>query len=96
MGGRRGKINEHFIFNFNSRYPYTRPELCNLATEYAVDLGLREKDQPLSLQWYRNFITRWPNLVVKKPRTLAIARAKAASEENVTAYFQNKCVDLLW
>jgi hypothetical protein len=25
---------------------------------------------------------------VKKPRTLAIVRAKAASEENVTAYFQ--------
>jgi hypothetical protein len=59
-----------------------------LQLEYALDLGLREKDQPLSLQWYRNFITRWPNLAVKKPRTLAIVHAKAVSEENVTAYFK--------
>ena len=82
------RLVDHVILMAKVGYGYTRPDLCNLATAYAVDLGLREKDQPLSLQWYRNFITRWPNLVVKKPRTLAIARAKAASEENVTAYFQ--------
>lgn len=66
----------------------TLTQVCNLATEFYTDLGLCEKGNPLSLQWYRNFIARWPNLSVKKPRSLAIARAKACSRKNVDAYFE--------
>ena len=77
------RLVDHVTLMAKVEYGYTSPELCNLATEYAVDLGLREKDQPLSLPWYRKFITS-----CEKPRKLAIVRAKAASKENVTAYFQ--------
>ncbi|OWF45553.1 Jerky protein homolog-like [Mizuhopecten yessoensis] len=69
-------------------FVYTRIELCNLATEYAVSLGLRQEENPLSLQWLRSFISRWPNWAVKKPRTLSMARTKATSDESVKAYYE--------
>jgi hypothetical protein len=44
-------------------YGYTRTEVATLATDYAVELGLKGKDgKPLSLQWFRNFMDRWPEL----------------------------------
>ncbi|XP_060079241.1 uncharacterized protein LOC132558659 [Ylistrum balloti] len=69
-------------------YCYNRQRLCNLATDLAVELGLRDKEHHLSYQWYRNFIARWPTLAVKKPGTPAIARAKGTSQKNIDFYFE--------
>lgn len=44
------RLVDHVTLMAKVAYGYTHPELCNLATEYAVELGLREKDQQLSLQ----------------------------------------------
>ncbi|MES9884149.1 MAG: hypothetical protein ABW185_25160 [Sedimenticola sp.] len=81
------RLVDHVTLLAKVGYGYTRMELCNLATEYATDVGKRDRDHPLTLQWYRRFVKRWPTLAVKKPRSLAIARAKATSEENVSNYF---------
>lgn len=81
------KLGWWITLQYSVGYGYTRWELCGLATEYAVDLDLRSRDNPLSLQWYISFIQRWPNLAVKKPRTLSIARAKATAEDAVNSYF---------
>ena len=81
------RLVDHVTMLAKVGYGYTRGELCSLATEYAIDLELRSRDNPLSLQWYRSFIQRWPNLAVKKPRTLSLARAKATSEDAVNSYF---------
>ncbi|XP_038072690.1 tigger transposable element-derived protein 1-like [Patiria miniata] len=69
-------------------YGYTRTEVTVLATDLAIHLGKRKKvDKPLSLRWFYNFMTRWPELKVKKPRSLEIMRAKATSQETVNRYF---------
>ncbi|XP_038064724.1 uncharacterized protein LOC119735094 [Patiria miniata] len=68
-------------------YGYSRAEVIDTATIYAVSLNKRDEDHPLSLKWFRNFMTRWPELSVKKPRSLDLYRAKATSEEVVMAYF---------
>lgn len=68
-------------------YGYSLQETLNLATDYAVHLGLRDKQHPLSLQWLNSFLSRWPDLKVKKPRSIDIARAKSATESAVTNYF---------
>jgi len=61
-------------------YGYTRTEVTTLATDYAVDLGLKGKDgKPLSLQWFRSFMDRWPELKTQRPRALAMSRAKCTS-----------------
>ena len=69
-------------------YGYTRSEVVNMASEYAVSLHKRDRDHPFSLKWFRNFMKRWPELNVTKPRSLSMARAKATNMETVTNYFE--------
>ena len=83
------RLADHINTLANVGYEYIRPELCNFATEYAIDLGLRDKEQPLTVHWYNSFVGRWPNIAVKKKaRSLCNARANATSLEKVTAYFK--------
>jgi hypothetical protein len=49
---------------------------------------MRDEDHPLSTKWYKNFMSRWPDLKIVKPRSLEIQRAKALSTECLRNYFQ--------
>ena len=42
----------------------------------------------MSLKWLYNFIGRWPNLKVQKPRSLEAARAKCATKTAINNYFK--------
>ena len=68
-------------------YGYTRAEVINLGSSYAVQLGKRDSEHPLTEQWFYNMLSRWPDLKVCKPRTLTEVRAKATSKESITKYF---------
>lgn len=59
-------------------YGYTRPEVVDLTSDYAVNLGLRDKGNDLTVKWYYNFIKCWPELHAVKPSGLSELRAKAA------------------
>ncbi|XP_056023023.1 uncharacterized protein LOC125660656 [Ostrea edulis] len=69
-------------------YGYTRAEVLNLASDYAADLGIREKGKDLTMKWYYNFMKRWPELHAVKPSGLSELRAKAASPECIKKYFE--------
>ncbi|CAC5401666.1 unnamed protein product [Mytilus coruscus] len=69
-------------------YGYNRQEVVDIATDYAVMLDKKTKnDKPLTLIWFYGMLGRWPDLKVVKPRALEVARAKAANKENITKYF---------
>ena len=69
-------------------YGYTRAEVCGMATDFAVTLGKRKKeDQQFSMQWFYSFLKRWPELHVVKPSSLSEQRARCASEVSITNYF---------
>lgn len=70
-------------------YGYSRQETINLASDYAVSLGLRDRAHPLTDRWLYKFLCRWPELNVKKPRSLEVARAKCATREAVDTYFDS-------
>ena len=80
-------IVQHIKVMASCGYGYSRSEVVDMASQYAVALGKRDQDHPFSLMWLHNFMKRWPELRVRKPRSLELARAKATSEEAVTAYF---------
>ena len=69
-------------------YGYSWQETANLASDYAVCLGLRDKDHSLSDRWLYNFLQRQPELKLKKPRSLEIASAKCATREAADNYFK--------
>lgn len=53
-------IVEHIKTMSEIGYEYTRAEVLNLASDYAVDLGIREKGKDLTMKWY--YMRRWPEL----------------------------------
>lgn len=62
-----------------------------LGTDLALHLGKRKKDDPLlSRTWLGNFMGRWPELRVIKPRGLAVIRAKCASPVKIAAYYEER------
>lgn len=68
-------------------YGYSRHETINLVTDYAIQLGLRDMEHPLTEKWLYTFLSRWPELKVKKPRSLEVARAKSATRNAIDNYF---------
>lgn len=74
-------INEHIKTMSEIGYGYTRAEVLNQASDYAVDLGIREKRKDLTMKCYYNFMRRWPDLHTVKPSELSKIRAEAASPE---------------
>lgn len=80
---------EHLIYMSNLGYGYTRSQVMELGTDLALYLGKRKKDDPLlSRTWFSNFMGRWPELRVIKPRGLAAIRAKCTSPEKIAAYYE--------
>ncbi|XP_063420606.1 uncharacterized protein LOC134705821 [Mytilus trossulus] len=69
-------------------YAYTRAEVVDLGSEYAVHLGMKRKDDKhLSLRWFYGFMGRWPELKVWRPKTISELRAKATSRTSIYRYF---------
>lgn len=61
-------------------YGYTRKEVTNMASDYAIQLRKRTKQQkPLTLKWFRGFMKRWPDLKVVMSRALEYQRAKSSN-----------------
>ena len=83
------KLVDHFKTMASFGYGYSRQECVDIASDYAVVLGKRSKDTPLTMKWMRGFLSRWPEIRVLKPRSLEHVRAKMASESVVNGYFQN-------
>lgn len=79
-------IVEHIKMMSEIGYEYTRAEVLNLASDYAVDLGIREKGKDLTMKWY--YMRRWPELHAVKPSELLELKAKAVSPECISKYFK--------
>ena len=69
------------------RYGYTRQEVVDLASDFAVHVRKRTVNNPFTLNWFNRFIKRWPELRVIKPRGLEQCRAHSASVPVVSKYF---------
>ncbi|KAJ8321520.1 hypothetical protein KUTeg_000932 [Tegillarca granosa] len=68
---------------------YNRADVLDIATDYAVQLGLRPSDKPLSYKWFYGLLDRWPkDLKVWRPKTISDLRAKTTSRESISKYFE--------
>ena len=81
-------IVEHIKKMANYGYGYSRHELADIASDYAIQIGKRDKNNPLTIRWVEGFLGRWPELRVLKPRSLEQVRAKMTSEMIVNNYFE--------
>jgi len=82
------KLVDHLKIMASYGYGYTRQEVADIASDYAVHLQKRTKDSPFTIRWFRGFIKRWPELRVLKSQGLEIARAKGAYVANIDKFFK--------
>ena len=68
-------------------YGYMQQECVDVASQYAVQLGQRTADNPLSMKWIKGFLSRWPEMKVTKPRAFDYYEAKSAIELAVKTFF---------
>lgn len=59
----------------NYGYGYTRLDIVDIATEYAIELGKRTVEKPLTLNLFKGFKCRWQEIRIVKPRKLETKRA---------------------
>jgi hypothetical protein len=65
------KIVNHLKIVATYGYGYTRSEVANVASDYAVQIGTRRpSDAPLTRGWLEGFIKRWPELKVLPSKEL--------------------------
>ncbi|XP_033728933.1 uncharacterized protein LOC117318030 isoform X2 [Pecten maximus] len=78
---------DHVFMMSKVGFEYIRAEIVRIASQYAVHLGVRDEEKPLSMKWFYKLKSRWPNLpTLGKVRTLPILHAKAASSDTVSSY----------
>lgn len=83
------RLVNHLRYMSDMGYGYTRMQVMELGTDLAIHLGKKTKSEPLlSRFWFSNFMKRWPEIHVAKPRGLATIRAKCASPEKIAAYYE--------
>ena len=71
-------------------YGYSNIQLQHLSGELAFDMGRRKENKPLSNNWLYGFLRRWNDrLSTLNPRKLESNRAKCATPEAVSLYFEN-------
>ena len=70
-------------------YGYTRQEVVDIASDFAVQLKKSTVDNLFSMRWFYSFLNRWPELHVIKPRGLEQCSAQSASATVVHNYLLN-------
>ncbi len=58
----------HLEYMASCGYGYSRSEIIDLASVYAVSLNKRDLSHPFSKAWFDGFMKRWPQLKLRKPR----------------------------
>ncbi|KAJ8301068.1 hypothetical protein KUTeg_020055 [Tegillarca granosa] len=85
----KSRLVNHTKYMESIGYGYTRADVLDIATDYAVQLGLRPSDKPLSFKWFYGLLDRWPkDLKVLRPKTISDLRAKATSRKSISKYFE--------
>ncbi|KAH3850583.1 hypothetical protein DPMN_093005 [Dreissena polymorpha] len=80
------QIVEHLKIMAQYGYGYTKQETVDIATDFAIQLCKRTKEQPLTLTLFEGFRNRWPEKNVQKP-SLERVRANMANEAVVKQHF---------
>ncbi|KAL3867950.1 hypothetical protein ACJMK2_040792 [Sinanodonta woodiana] len=82
------RLADHLKLAASFGYGYGRTEIIKFATEYAIEVGHRDQDHPLTPQWYASFMSRRPDLqIILKARSLNTQLLRATSIECVSAYY---------
>lgn len=82
-----GKLVDYFHLMSSFGYSYSRTDIINIASDYAILLGKREPSEGLTHQWYYKFLERWPNVETSRASGTKKQFEKATSTDCLSRYF---------
>ena len=82
------RLSSHFKEMAKYGYVYSSRDLLDIATDFAIQVGKRSKNQPLTEKWFRGYVKRWPDVRVIRERAVGGVRACPTSKESINIYFQ--------
>ncbi|XP_053396950.1 uncharacterized protein LOC128545847 [Mercenaria mercenaria] len=82
-----GKLVDYFHLMSSFGYSYSRTDIINLASDYAILLGKREPSDGLTHQWYYKFLERWPHVETSRASGTKKQFEKATSSDCLSRYF---------
>ena len=81
------KLVEYLQLLTDFGYSFSRADVINLATDFAVVLGKRDPSDTFTHQWYYSFMSRWPGLVSRRLAGARSHSSKATTIEALTTYY---------
>ena len=85
------ELADHIQKLASAGFPCSRSDVKNLAYEYAVKNGIKGFSMQKSTAgyyWFRGFLRRHSELVIKKAENLAVPRAMAMNKQQVSNWFE--------
>ena len=78
----------HMEYMNSIGYGYSRQELLNLATDFAISLKKKSpEDLSFTQAWFDGLKGRWPGIRLAKPQKLSVVHAKSASQPVIEKYY---------
>ena len=81
------KLVEYLMLLSDFGYSFSRSDVVNMATDFAVVLGKRDPNDTFTHQWYYSFLSRWPGAIAKRPFGNKLQCEKASSLDSLTNYY---------
>lgn len=84
-----GRLVDYLKLMCSFGYSFSRTDIINIATDFAIILGKREPSDALTHQWYYKFLERWPGMEVNRASSTKKQFEKATSVDCLSRYFLN-------
>lgn len=84
-----GRLVEYLKQMCSFGYSFSRTDIINIATDFAIIMGKREPCDALTHQWYYKFLERWPGMEINRASSTKKQFEKATSVDCLSRYFLN-------
>ena len=84
-----GRLVDYLKLLCSFGYSFSRTDVINIATDFAIILGKREPSDALTHQWYYKFLERWPGMEINRASSTKKQFEKATSVDCLSRYFLN-------
>lgn len=82
-----GRLVEYIQQMCQYGYSYSRTDIINIASDFAIILGKREPSDGLTHQWYYKCLERWPDMTINRAASIKKQLVKATSVDCSSKYF---------
>lgn len=89
LGNDEARLVDYLKLMCSFGYSFSRTDIINIATDFAIILGKREPSDALTHQWYYKYLERWPGMEINRASSTKKQFERATSVDCLSRYFLN-------